>query len=975
MATEHRIQLTGPELDERLAQVLTNEEDIGQEQQTRETIDEGMQEQLGALSTRMDAQDTTNEQVATDIENLQKAIGTGGSVDDKIAAAVGAEATAREAADTALGGRITTLEAAVCTGGSVDERIATEATARADADTALGNRMTTLEGSVDDRLDQQDAAIGLLDGHKLEVVDVLPTDASPAVTPESDTIYRLVITDSETGDVSYEDYMYNEDDLTTPKKIANYPLPGVDEEPTPGSRNLVESGGIANYTKKNTVEEITLNVADLDVAGYITDKNMQVIGKLMNNGAVEWLVKNSREIQVDTHLENLDASVGDAIKEISVGDEDEGETVANYITDKNNYVIAEITKEGAIETLVKNSKEKAVDDFLSYVSSEIPDIDSDIIKYLTDKNGTVIATINNVGDTEFKAGGGFNGEITKSQNISFDAIKVLTDNKGAVIGWITNDGKVHVVELEAEKLSVNDNTDIGVPSEVLTFLGIISSGTSNHNFVSNKSYNLLLNNKGVYIKDGVGLSGLYPTISIQDDDALDIQIPESYVPSADENTEPSSSTRGGFASLLWPILKALNVKHAGEINGKLTCGVATEGQRIGLTKLYSLSDDFNGELNMCGKMIKALVERDDWECLLHSMTARYIDNSFIVNGLDSEFAHSLLQDAVYSGTNGLGYSTTTCYDTATKKNYKVKPDKTGWDECPLHYAKPCLAESKVSNSRLIINPTYSFEYQVKTWKERADIAKLPYINTLVVWGNSHGSRHVFEDMKYVDTVIAVGDVINTNKVPFRICPNRNPFSLSPKSNGITEHTDLYNVYNKKDYSRLIEIIDDCVDNNGWSILRGHAYEQCYFNGYVSFFSDLYGSDSSECGPLCYKDDSYPSEWTLPLKYEELKDMLGDNVHDYWNNPPERLGISSWGDWYPCPGTSMAMLYDAIEYAINKGITFSKTEDVIRERGNMFALGSETIVTLAPDKRLYREQDIIRPFCRIGADGSINYNNK
>lgn len=273
MVTEHRIQMTGPELDERLAQVLTNEEDIGQEQQTRETTDEGMQEQLDALSTRMDAQDTTNEQVASDIEGLQQAVGTGGSVDDKIAAAVGAEATAREAADTALGGRITAIEAAVGTGGSVDERIATEATARANADTALGNRMTTLEGSVGDRLDQQDAAIGLLDGHKLEVVDVLPTDASPAVTPESDVIYRLVVTDSETGDVSYEDYMYNEDDLTTPKKIANYPLPGIDEEPTAGSKNLVKSGGVANLS------EINVNYTEMkfvDTTGTIktTPSNM-----------------------------------------------------------------------------------------------------------------------------------------------------------------------------------------------------------------------------------------------------------------------------------------------------------------------------------------------------------------------------------------------------------------------------------------------------------------------------------------------------------------------------------------------------------------------------------------------------------------------------------------------------------------------------------------------------------------------------
>ena len=103
---------------------------------------------------------------------------------------------------------------------------------------------------IDSRIDAQDAAVAQLDGHALVIVDTLPTNASPAETPDPDVIYRLYVEDGQ-GNVSYEDYMYNANDLTTAIKIATYAIPGIDDAPTAGSHNLVESGGVRGYIDTN----------------------------------------------------------------------------------------------------------------------------------------------------------------------------------------------------------------------------------------------------------------------------------------------------------------------------------------------------------------------------------------------------------------------------------------------------------------------------------------------------------------------------------------------------------------------------------------------------------------------------------------------------------------------------------------------------------------------------------------------------
>ena len=695
----------------------------------------------------------------------------------------------------------------------------------------------------------------------------------------------------------------------------------LDDSVNENSDNPVTSGGVYSFIKSNTVEEYVAEVEDEDVAGYITDANKWVIAKVMKNGSVEWLVKTRMEISYEQRLDTIE-------------------------------------------------------ELLSYVSTELPDSETNIIKFLTDNRGVVIATINNKGEVQFTAGGGFDGEVTHQQYVDFGAIKVLTDKRGSVIGWITRDGKVHIEDLEVNKFEGNVIAD-SIPKWLQPITNI-AGGEHNSDYINDDTYDYVDKHKAEINIEGITKNTI-PTLVLHDDDTYDPQIPSSYIPGATAETQPSYQW-GGFASLLMPVLLAFNAKYGNEMKGKAVCGLAGEGQRIGLTSLFQLTDDFDGNLNINGQIINKIIDKEGWEVMCHSMTARYVSNSYLVNGLDSEFANSLLVGATYSGDNGLRWSTTTCYDTVTQKNYKVKQDLSGWDECPLHYAKPYLAVSKASNSRLVINPTYSVKYQVGTWFERGKVAGLKFLDRIGIrWGASHSIWHFREDMKYADVMFDSYEKINY--IPMDSMVDRIHYHPDADKNGITTHKDRYNAYNQTDYDFLCAAVDEAFVKKGLIVLTSHCNEGACQNMYWDAawgFNYPTRTEPSEQGKLDYYDANYPSEWHIPLKWDELMDMLDNEDSTYWTTPPQRLGIQSWADFYPCPGTTLAMLWDVLKYALDKGFYFASSKEALKMFGNKFASGpciDQRGGYWANDSRLGSIPEENKSYCVIGVDGSIRYSSK
>ena len=96
------------------------------------------------------------------------------------------------------------------------------------------------------RVDGHDADIAELNNEidALERQDVIPVDTLPSVS-EADpkTIYRVAAEDS------YTDYMVNASGDGW-KELAEFSFPGIDEEPTDSSNNLVKSGGVLKSITK-----------------------------------------------------------------------------------------------------------------------------------------------------------------------------------------------------------------------------------------------------------------------------------------------------------------------------------------------------------------------------------------------------------------------------------------------------------------------------------------------------------------------------------------------------------------------------------------------------------------------------------------------------------------------------------------------------------------------------------------------------
>lgn len=682
---------------------------------------------------------------------------------------------------------------------------------------------------------------------------------------------------------------------------------------------------------------------------------------------------------------------GDVVKDVKISEETTG--VSDYLVDKDGRILAYIQRNGEIVPILDNYKSREVRaelqrifDELSYVSSNIPG-DGPVIKYLVDANGTIIGEIDNKGGISLTAKFSAANEERYAMGATGEIVKAITDAQNSVLAFIDKNGRVHIPQLSVDDIEVSGGGIDSIPAFLFPLIGMVASGTPNRKFVNDKTFALLKSSPGQYNKQGSPVPA-EPCITLYDDDAIDNQLPTSRIPGATPETRPTSQVLGGYASVLFPLVHAFNKKYGSQIKGKVTCFTAAEGQRIGLTPLYTDTDDFDGTLNNNGQVLKRLIETGEWEAVCHSMTARYDNENYLVDGLDSAFADEVLANGNWAGE--YRYNTTTCYDLATGKNYQIKQDKSGWTELPARYAKPYCAVSRATNAQIVINPTYSVMYQVDTWFKRADIAGLPYSmkpdgkRVYANWGSSHSVWHINENFKWADC--GFGGSAETNPVPFDTVVHR--FSWEPEvaqNPGaiFAGYTGDFNLYTEAEFERLKSMIDACVSGKGWSFLGSHANTAPCWNQYLPGLLEFVPEgetepvnlyDTQQVGDrLNYYDPDYPDEWTVPLQYDELQDIIGENTHDYLNVPPARLGISSWGEWYPRPGTGLAMLWDAMLYAISKGVHFVTVEDGFNKMGNLFTLGYKGPL-FTQDTKLGNIPEENKSHLIIGADGSIDYSS-
>lgn len=186
--------------------------DSNQNNKTQQQINTELKTEIGT--------DSTPESVKGRIKSLENSVGSGGSVDQRIAAVVG---DASQEGDTLekLENRLSPVETAVGSGGSIDSRISA-------AVSAESARAQAAEQNLRDAY----AAIMGQSGINM-VIGTLP------VSGVENVIYRQPDPDNDPPQF-YSDYMW---DGTRFVKMAQYDN-AIDDVPTAESNNLVKSGGV-----------------------------------------------------------------------------------------------------------------------------------------------------------------------------------------------------------------------------------------------------------------------------------------------------------------------------------------------------------------------------------------------------------------------------------------------------------------------------------------------------------------------------------------------------------------------------------------------------------------------------------------------------------------------------------------------------------------------------------------------------------
>lgn len=337
MAINYDLNNTGPEVQERLDQVMPNKTDISQEVLDRQAGDNALQEQITAINNEIGESGQGGETINGRLDTLEAAVGDGGSVDERIAAsAAELVGTATEDYDT-LGKVEGVIEqnkadqqavnddtyrksetyskeevdniAATSPQANVNVMATPETTSPTDVLPAQGDahtlyRVGNWNGSEYDpdvyteyawngtQYVQLAVRSGSLEQDFFNVSEYTG-DTYAGVSNAANAvplIYRkpgLVITYKDTDTGNWLSFQHISTDITNWSTASNWSLPlaaQTDEEPTKGSENLVKSGGVAKWGEEN----YGFYKDGLEFIHVITDVDGKIIGGIKQDGSVDW---------------------------------------------------------------------------------------------------------------------------------------------------------------------------------------------------------------------------------------------------------------------------------------------------------------------------------------------------------------------------------------------------------------------------------------------------------------------------------------------------------------------------------------------------------------------------------------------------------------------------------------------------------------------------------------------------------------
>lgn len=430
---------------------------------------------------------------------------------------------------------------------------------------------------------------------------------------------------------------------------------------------------------------------------------------------------------------------------------------------------------------------------------------------------------------------------------------------------------------------------------------------------------LALDISGAWYTKGEKWNGK-PILTIHDDDGIDGFIPSSY---------PSEGLTTGYFSLLFPCLESLGLRGC----------VSLEGRRAGF---------INGQINDNFRILRRLQNEAGWEIQSHSMECLGERlNNWVVDDLNSQLAYEILRNGENKGTHNS--ATESVYSLSDGKQYLPLTDRSEWIEADSIHIRPYVGDYETREA-ILYNPYFSVDYHWGEWFRLArenDIKGESWV--------AHNTSSSHANVPLINKVCPNGfadmseSVINYPPLLSTACR----MMLEGQTIRGYKGDDGDNKYNEKHYIYYKQKIDEAISSGGWLVMGLHAYRKCWQN--------------SRPGALISEGGSYPDEWVSPMDgINPLTDPL---------TPPVRLGIKSWTEWYPCPGTRLRMIWDLMAYARDKGMINVTSSEGFKLIGNEVAIGYYNRgIRIGQDKIGLEDTKDYYPHYVVGKNGGVSYYN-